>query len=274
MDKKERLGEFYIDFSAEGINKQKKEIVKTINKFINKYHSFAPVNETSRRVNRSFVDYAISHNMKILNINYFARGITNRLIDSYSYINGRRNDICIMRDSLGVNHIMLIRNNSFVNEISALLGIDTLKDIYTSFVYNIEDLKGNLRLIKELNNFIKEKILNKYVLLYKGSSVRSYYYTKVKFDSKDFILKTNFIKTTYNFNDKPNQYDNTDSFDGIDKIYKFCSEYITNSAGIFEKEDDVCEFLVGAYNKFNDNAMTFLNKAIDIIKAKKFEVVY
>lgn len=139
--KEEILGEYYIP------QKQfdnKKLIVETINRFINKENTFKPDGSSKYSLYGSMRLYAEKNGLFILDYTYFVRGLSGLRQNQPS-------DFAIMYDSkINEKRVYLIRTQNSVNEMSTKLGIATLIELYEMLVVDVVDHKLFLRERKEI----------------------------------------------------------------------------------------------------------------------------
>lgn len=150
MNDKELLGEFFINVDTE---KNRSLLVELINKFINLHPKFKPL--AGNDIYRSyFMNYCKKHGLKLLDDYYFIKN------PSYN-IKGGNNDICICIDEKNIKHVIVKRGyyDLDIKEINNKLGVNTLRDIYTSMVMNIKNpllIYRRLKDIRSKMNIFKE----------------------------------------------------------------------------------------------------------------------
>lgn len=187
MNDKELLGDFFINVGTE---KNRTLLVELINKFINLYPKFKPLAEKDR-CRSYFINYCKKNSLKLLDDYYF--------INNPSYnIKGGNNDICICVDEHNIKHVIVKRGyyDLDIKEINNKLGVNTLRDIYTSMVMNIKnplliyrrlkDIRSKMNIFKEgdILHYSYKNNLNKHIVIlskleFNEKSKKMFYFGKV-----------------------------------------------------------------------------------------------
>lgn len=218
--KKKILGEYYIDTNKE---KNKLKYIETINNFINLDNTYLPFIDIKSRVkyyNSNVITFIKQRpQLKLLDIYQLTMFVDSKIKDGFSYT---MNDCFICYNTDNDKKIIYVKRGIYgdIKEMSASLGVLTLKTLYKAFVYDVLSYKILNRSKKEFYKMYNNLMTSN--LLYGDNNLERYY----KFD---------YVKHMDGIIDKNNIYnlfDNTMKFQWIKYNNKFekstCVKYLNS----------------------------------------------
>lgn len=130
-------------------NVSKKDLIEEINRHINKYKWFAPINKYNG-IGSKIKSFCTKNNLQVLETKLFANNIPSKLkSDCYYY--EPRNDIHVVVDNNKIKHLCCIRGGGVPSllDVNTKMTLSTIKLIYRTFVLDGVDVGDYIKFVKK-----------------------------------------------------------------------------------------------------------------------------
>ena len=187
-------------------NVSKKDLIEEINRHINKYKWFMPINNCCC-INSNITKFCSKNNLQILETKLFADKKPTKLKSTnYYYYGGPSNDIYVVVDNDKIKHICCRRGGGLPTllDVDTKITLPTIKLIYKTFVLDGVDVKNYVKFIKKTKidvvNF-SEKYKDKLIInCVDSNNIQLKKLKKITFSPKRIELNLDY-EYYYFFND-------------------------------------------------------------------------
>lgn len=211
-------------------NVSKNDLIEEINRHINKYKWFRPINNYCG-INSKIRKFCSKNNLQTLETHLFANKIPTKLKGVNYYLGEPSNDIYVVVDSNKIKHICCIRSGGLPTllDVNTKITLPTIKLIYKTFVLDGIDVRDYIKFIKKTKidvvNF-SEKYKDKLIInLVNNNQIQLKKLKKITFSPKKIELVLDY-EYYYFFNDTGKlqrtfsyRYDSASGYDSITKYF-------------------------------------------------------